>query len=315
MNRRELLKGFGFTAGSVAATGLGALATPGAATPQSGDSTTATAAAKRKKALRIAHITDVHIRPEYDAPNRFRKCMEEIKKHKIDFFLNGGDTIYAADYGHITRERVNEQWAIWQQLRSELSQYEVHSCLGNHDMWWAAPDKSDAMYGKDHVVKQLGTPGRYYSFDKKGWHFVILDSNNAKAGSLDEAQRTWLEADLQQLAPGTPVLMLSHYPLLAACTNLDGGGMHTDYKYLVDLFYKHKDKVKACVSGHIHLQDRVAYNGVQYFCNGALSGFWWEEGDKNSAGKCWYHQTPPGYAIIDLYEDGTVENQYIPHSF
>ena len=111
-------------------------------------SATERSAAKRKSVLRIAHITDIHIRPEWNAPNRFRKCITEIKKHKVDFFLNGGDTIYAADYSHITRDGVNEQWAIWKQLRNEFNEYEMHSCLGNHDMWWAAPDKQDVMYGK-----------------------------------------------------------------------------------------------------------------------------------------------------------------------
>lgn len=302
MKRRELLKSIGLTATTVAFSGVGTAAS-------------ATVTGKRKKVLRLAHITDVHIRPEYDAPNRFKKCMEEIKKSKPDFFLNGGDTIYAADYNNITRERVNEQWKIWQHCRSEIKDYELHSCLGNHDMWWAAPDKQDAMYGKDHVVKQLGMPGRYYSFDKKGWHFIILDSNNKSAGSLDDEQRSWLENDLATLAANTPVLLLSHYPLLAACTHLDGGGMHTDYKYLVNLFVKHKDKIKTCISGHIHLQDKVVYNEVEYFCNGALSGFWWEDGDKNSADKGYYLQTPPGYAIIDLFDDGSVSNKYIPHHF
>ena len=96
---------------------------------------------------------------------------------------------------------------------------------------------------------------------------------------------------------------------------MDGGGMHTDYKYLVNLFYKHKEKVKTCISGHIHLLDNVVYNNVQYCCNGALSGFWWEDGDKNSAGKGYCQQTPPGYAIIDLFDDGTMHNAYHPHSF
>jgi hypothetical protein len=45
---------------------------------------------KSKKVLTVAHITDIHIRPEHDAPNRFRKCLEDIKKHKVDFSLNGG---------------------------------------------------------------------------------------------------------------------------------------------------------------------------------------------------------------------------------
>lgn len=317
MNRRTLLKRVSLAAGALTLGGasLGEGTHDGTYDSAAEMAAGAEEMAARGRVLRIAHITDVHIRPECDAPERFKKCMAEIKTHKPDFFLNGGDTIYAADYGNITRERVNLQWDIWHGLRDEYAGYPMHTCLGNHDMWWAAPDKQDPMYGKDYVVKQLGIPGRYYSFDVKGWHFIILDSNNKNAGSLDDEQRVWLENDLAVLAAGTPVLVMSHYPLLAACTNLDGGGMHTDYKYLVDLFYRHKDKVKACISGHIHLQDRVEYNGVQYFCNGALSGFWWEPGDKNSADKGYYLQTPPGYAIVDLYADGRVSNEYIAHRY
>lgn len=302
MKRRALLKNIGLATGTVA---LGGTVSVTQAAKQT---------AKRKKVLRIAHITDIHIRPEYDAPNRFRKCLDEIKRHKVDFFLNGGDTIYAADYNNITRERVHEQWNIWKQLRNEFKEFEMHSCLGNHDMWWAAPGQQDAMYGKDYVVKQLNIPNRYYSFDRNGWHFIVLDSNNKNAGSLDEEQRNWLEGDLFKIPISSPVICLSHYPILGVSTIIDGGN-HTDSKYITGLFYKHKDKKITCLSGHIHLQDRAEYNGVQYFCNGALSGFWWEQGDKDSAGKGWYQQTPPGYAIVDLYEDGTVENRYYAHSY
>ena len=92
MKRRELLKQIGTTAGVVALGGQGVVAS---ASEQ---------AVKRKRVLRIAHITDVHIRPEENAPVRFVKCLEEIKNHQVDFFLNGGDTIFAADYNDITRE-------------------------------------------------------------------------------------------------------------------------------------------------------------------------------------------------------------------
>ncbi|MFV8347001.1 metallophosphoesterase family protein [Flavobacterium sp. ZB4P13] len=301
MKRRDLLKYIGLTVGTVALSGTTSIVSA------------AEQRDKRKRVLRIAHITDVHIRPEENAPNRFVKCLEEIKKHKVDFFLNGGDTIFAADYDTITRERVNELWKVWNETTRGINDFEIHSCLGNHDMWWAAPDKKDPMYGKDYVVKQLGIPNRYYSFDKKGWHFVILDSNNG-GGSLDDEQRLWLEKDLQAIPTGTPVICMSHYPILAACTHVDGGN-HTDSKYISDLFYKHKDKKINCFSGHIHLLDNAVYNNIHYYCNGALSGFWWEAGDKDSAGKTYYKQTPPGYAIVDLFEDGSVDNQYFPHSF
>ena len=269
---------------------------------------------KQKRSLRIAHITDIHIRPEYDAANRFRKCIEEIKSHEVDIFLNSGDTIFAADYNNIKRERVVELWDVWKELGDEFSKHELYSCLGNHDMWWAAPEKTDSMYGKDYVIKQLGMPLRYYSFNKQGWHFIVLDSLNKDVPSLDKEQRQWLEQDLDKLPSGTPVLVMSHCPILGVSTILDGGN-HKDSKYITDLFYQHKDKKITCLSGHVHLLDSAVYNGVHYFCNGSMSGFWWQDGDENSAGKCWYHQTPPGYAIIDLYEDGSVENTYYPHEY
>jgi len=304
MKRRQVVKNIGLALGAVTASARLIASNPGP-TPRPG---------RKKRVLRVAHITDVHIRPEYNAPNRFRKCMEDIKKHGIDLILNGGDTIYAADYGNITRERVLDQWRIWDELRSEFKDIDVHSCLGNHDMWWAAPDKQDAMYGKDFVVKKLGLPNRYYSFDKGGWHFIILDSNNKNAGSLDEEQRKWLESDMSALPDKCPILVMSHFPILGVCTILEGGN-HTDSGYITDLFYRHRDKKVACLSGHIHLLDNAIYNDVHFYCNGALSGYWWEDGDSKSAGKYYYKQTPPGYAIVDLYDDGSMTNEYIPHPY
>lgn len=297
--RRTVFKGLGLAAGLAMVSPIAYVAPskyPSIKTP--------------KKVLTVAHITDVHMRPEHDAPNRFRKCVEEIKKHKIDFFLNGGDTIYAADYDHITRSRTNEQWKIWHDLRKEIAEYEMHSCLGNHDMWWAAPSKNDEMYGKDFAVKQLKIPNRYYSFDKEGWHFVILDSNNENPGSLDNEQRMWLENDLERLDKKSNVLFLSHYPVLGV-----NGGTHSDNRYLTKLFYAHRDKNITCLSGHTHLLDSVRYNNVSYFCNGALSGFWWEDGNEESVKRYWVEETPPGYAIIELYENGLVNNNYYPHVF
>jgi Icc protein len=88
------------------------------------------------------------------------------------------------------------------------------------------------------------------------------------------------------------------------------GGQHKDHATLRKLFYKHKNKVRVCLSGHQHLLDRNVFNGVHYFCNGAMSGFWWSKGDASSAAPYHYQETAPGYAILKLYEDGSVENQY-----
>jgi len=50
----------------------------------------------------------------------------------------------------------------------------------------------------------------------------------------------------------------------------------------------------------------VVYNDIVYYCNGAVSGNWW----KGS-----YHQTPPGFALINLYEDGTLDREYVAYGW
>lgn len=298
MKRRSWLKAIGLTTGASLAGALPSLA----ATSE-----------LQKPVLTVAHITDVHIREGENAPDRFKACLKHIvHQHRPDFFLNGGDSINDASYDNVVMAQVIQQWAVWDECISGISKYEIHSCIGNHDPWWKAPTKTDEMYGKDYVVKRLKIPNRYYSFTKNNWHFIILDGNNAKI-SLDDEQFKWLEQELAT-HPKMPTLLMSHYPILGTTQVLVGGG-HSDCKKLKDLFYKHKDKVKICLSGHNHLSDHTEYNGVQYCCNGAMSGFWWGKGDAASAGPGFYLETPPGYAILKMYADGTVENEYFPHHF
>jgi 3',5'-cyclic-AMP phosphodiesterase len=60
--------------------------------------------------------------------------------------------------------------------------------------------------------------------------------------------------------------------------------------------------VKLCLSGHTHLVDRLDYTGVSYFCNGAVSGAWWKGA---------WQGCEPGYALVNLYDDGSFEREYV----
>jgi hypothetical protein len=71
--------------------------------------------------------------------------------------------------------------------------------------------------------------------------------------------------------------------------------------------FKQHTNVKACISGHIHLVDRVDYLGVTYMCGGAVCGAWW----KGSR----FNECDPGYSLIDLYDDGSVERQYVAYGW
>jgi len=306
MKRRDLIKQIGLVSGAAV------LSNTVTASPINYEQ-------KKKRVLKIAHITDVHIRPEYNAVARFKKCLEMIKKDKVDLILNGGDSIYAADYDNIKKERVIELWNCWKDSIELVKDIPMYSVLGNHDMWWQG--KGDELFGKPGVLKMLGLKNNYYSFDKNGWHFIMLDSNHPKSpGMLDEDQWNWFVQDVQS-SNGKPTLIMAHYPLLS-CTGIidnkpdfigpfkvSGSYNHLDIMKFIEVFNKNKN-IKVCLSGHIHLLDKVWYNDVSYLCNGAASGFWWEPGDD---GKSSYKQTVPGYSILNLYSNGSFDDQYIKY--
>jgi len=272
---------------------------------------------KKKPGLRIAHLTDVHLKNKFDAPAKFAKCLQHVQSQnpKVDFILNGGDIVFDMNKENI--DTINEQWTLVKSILKAENNLPVHYCLGNHDIWWNENNKGQTFYGKQYALDQLELVKPYYSFIKGGWKFIILDSVHLDIddtwyiGKLGEEQFNWLAQELQATDPAIPVLILSHIPILTAVLMIEdnivnkwemtGGDMHTDTSKIISLFYKHPN-VKLCLSGHIHLRDKVVYNNVTYLCNGAVSGAWWE-GNRR--------ETAPGYGVLDLYADGTFEEKYV----
>ena len=271
----------------------------------------------KKPVLRIAHLTDVHLKDKWEAPARFARCLHHVQQQpNVDMILNGGDIVF--DMNKENLDTIQTQWKLWHStLKSDCS-LPMHYVLGNHDIWWNENDKGQARYGKKFAMEQLQLSAPYYSFVKSGWKFILLDSvhldidNTWYIGNLGDEQFAWLENELNSTPADMPVLVMSHIPLLTATNMVDdqttvnkwevlGGDMHTDISKIIALFYKHPN-VKLCLSGHIHLRDKVVYNNVTYLCNGAVSGAWWE-GNKR--------ETAPGYGLIDLYADGTFNEQYV----
>jgi Icc protein len=277
----------------------------------------ATAPAKKQTALRIAHITDVHLKNEFDAPAKFTRCLHHLQNQtpKVNLVLNGGDVVFDMNKENMTT--INDQWQLVNNIMKNECSLPVRYCLGNHDIWWNEDDKGQATYGKQYSMHQLGLAKPYYSFTQKGWKFIILDSvhldidNTWYIGKLGDEQFAWLEDELKNTPADMPVLVMSHIPILTATLMIEdnivnkwqmlGGDMHTDTSKIISLFYKHPN-VKLCLSGHIHLRDKVVYNNVTYICDGAVSGAWWK-GNRR--------ETFPGYGLIDLYTDGTFDERYV----
>jgi len=267
--------------------------------------------------LRVAHLTDVHLKNEFGAPDKFVKCLQHVQQQfpKVDLMLNGGDVVF--DMNKENLDTISSQWRLVHSIMKTESSLPVRYCLGNHDVWWNENSKAETFYGKKYAMEQLQLNKPYYSFMQGGWKFIILDSVHLDIdstwyiGKLGEEQFSWLEQELGNTDVKTPVLVMSHIPILTATLMIEddivnkwtmlGGDMHTDTSRIINLFYKHKN-VKLCLSGHIHLRDKVVYNDVTYICNGAVSGAWWK-GNRR--------ETLPGYGLIDLYADGSFKENYI----
>ena len=276
----------------------------------------------RKRSVRFAYIGDTHIAADKTPMEGIAKCLHHAQNQadKPRFILHGGDTIMDALV--LDRAAVQKQWDAWNTVMKANNSLPIEHCIGNHDVWGLESAKSDPLYGKKWAVEQMRISNRYRSFEKNGWHFIVLDSVQPTpegrwyTGNIDPEQMDWLRSDLAKTDAKTPTLILSHIPILSAtpfagrstakATNLSvsGGMMHTDSADLVTLFYQHPN-VKAALSGHTHLLDRVDYNGVAYLCNGAVSGNWWKSDT--------HYQTKAGYALIDLYDDGAVERSYVSY--
>ncbi|OOQ60864.1 metallophosphoesterase family protein [Mucilaginibacter pedocola] len=272
-----------------------------------------------KPVLRVAHITDVHLKNDLGAPSKFTRCLHHIQQQdaKVDFILNGGDIVFDMNKENIGT--INKQWQLQRSLMKNENGLPVKYCLGNHDIWWYEDGKGEALYGKKYALEQLQMPKPYYSFTQQGWKFIILDSVHLDVddtwyiGKLGDEQFAWLENELKATPVEMAVLVMTHIPILTATNLIEdeivnkwtmlGGDMHTDTSKIISLFYKYPN-VKLCLSGHIHLREKLVYNNVTYICNGAVSGSWWE-GNRR--------ETYPGYGLIDLYADGSFDEQYVKY--
>lgn len=281
------------------------------------------AAPARRRVLRIAHITDVHIQPERKAGLGFERCLEHAQSQRPDVIFMGGDLVM--DSLNCDKDRLKAQWDLYQSVLRANTNLPVYTVLGNHDVWgWGNRQKyiGEPLFGKRYAMQRLQMDRPYRSFDLNNWHFVLLDSTHRLPGNgytarLNDEQIEWLEDDLARVPKGRPVLVLSHIPIVAACPffhgdnektgnwQVPGAWMHLDVRRIKELFRKYP-QVNVCLSGHMHLVDHVEYVGVNYFCNGACSAGWW-------GGP--FQEFANGYAIVDLFSDGTAQNRYVTYGW
>lgn len=303
LNRRAFL---GVSAGTAAALALGdksafaVLDVP--STPESFD---------------FVFFADTHIQPELNAPQGCAMCFEKIAGINSDFAIMGGDHVF--DAMAVDKTRAKLVFDLYQRTEQSL-QMKLYQTIGNHDLRGITPTSglspSDPLYGKKMYEDRVGIK-TYYSFDHKGYHFVVLDSvqptpDRMWEARIDEAQLAWLVEDLKKIGPSAPVIGVTHVPLVTAFASY-AAEIQAAEKYntltvansaqVLDKLGNYN--VLAVLQAHTHVNEFVNYKNVDFITGGAVCGNWWR-GVRMG--------TPEGFTVVSL-RDGKISTRYETYGF
>ncbi|HLO39743.1 MAG TPA: metallophosphoesterase [Phycisphaerales bacterium] len=277
---------------------------------------------EKKRSLRVAHLTDPHIQPERNGIGGWAACLHHVQSlaDRPELILTGGD--HVMDAFDQKFDRASSLWKLFARTTKDENSLPIHYCLGNHDLWGWNKSRSgttgaEAGWGSGMALDTLELKKAYHSFDRGGWHFVVLDSvrhdsddPDGYVGGLDEEQFEWLKGDLAA-SKDKHTVFVTHIPILTISVlddkvdkggdmKISGGLLYTNWIKMRGLLDENP-QVKCVLSGHMHRIDRVEFRGVTHLCNGAVSGNWWK-------GK--HYEAAEGYAVVDLFDDGSVERTY-----
>ncbi len=242
--------------------------------------------------LRVALITDLHHADKPPSGTRYyRETLAKFSEAAIkfaalrpNFIVEIGDLIDAADSPELELEYLSQINSQFEKVSDDR-----HYVLGNHCV---------DMLTKAEFLGKVGQPDAYYSFDRRGVHFVVLDacfrsdgkSYGRKNSSWDDAnipsaEVEWLRADLMK-AEGK-IIVFAHQ-------RLDGSTAHC-VKNAAEIrgVFAESKKVAAVFQGHSHQNDYKEVDGVHYCTLAAMIE---GSGTENNS-----------YSLLDIHADGTMK--------
>jgi Icc protein len=300
-------------------------------------------AASDAQPFRFAFVTDLHLLEGGDlrCVQGIAACLTAVENlnPRPDFIIVGGDLVHSSR--DLTVAGATKSMDLFMKTWNDNTSLPAHWIFGNHDLV-ATSNKtaspSDPDYGKGLFQKSLHLPKTFYSFDHKGWHFVVLDdialdSNRIYYGALADEELTFLKADLdahrhQPTIVSTHIPIMSNLPLgllLAGKTGVNPANgipknlVCTNGGVVTDAIPTHN--IRAILAGHLHFQEEIAFTGprspviqsmidlssaVKIVNCGAVCANYW----KGPRDGC-----PEGFGIVDLGANGSVAFDYHPYGW
>ncbi|TKC08584.1 metallophosphoesterase [Pedobacter frigoris] len=151
-----------------------------------------TKAQQSKPILRVGLIADIQYadiesrgtRYYRNSLSKLRNCVDELNKQKVQFSLNLGDIIDR------NPKDLDSVLPILKRLKKP-----IYTTTGNHDYHGVTEN--------EFLYKKLGMPAEYYSFTKKGWLFIMMNTN--EVASYANITGTWKEQELRKMVDSIKV--------------------------------------------------------------------------------------------------------------
>ena len=230
-------------------------------------------------------MTDIHLQPELNAVEGFKQAIDSVNRINPDFVITGGDLVMdvlGQAYG-----RSDSLYKLYLESAKHFNM-PVYNTMGNHEIFGiyesSGVNSSHPEYGEKMYENRIGK--RYYSFDHKEWHFMVLDGiedtgESGYIGMIDSVQMDWIKNDLEKTDAETPVIISVHIPFVTVATQLSKGALEpnsrgaviNNSKEVLNLFKGHN--LKLVLQGHLHFIEDIYANGIHFITGGAVSSRWW----------------------------------------
>ena len=228
-------------------------------------------------------MTDIHYQPERGASQAFEIAIDTANKLDADFVLTGGDLVYDVLRGNF--DRSDSLFKMYKKATERLKM-PIYHCIGNHELFGIykeSPEDSthpDYKYGM--FERHFGDT--YYSYDHKGWHFIVLNSIDERdqryIGIINEQEMEWLRKDLAGVDKETPIAIALHIPLVSSYKQIYPGNPSTEVPN--ELWVYNRDEVlnlfkdynlKLVLQGHLHwIEDINVQNKTRFITGGSIAG-------------------------------------------
>lgn len=264
----------------------------------------------RSKGFSFVHLTDMHVKRKRLGHEGYEACVNHVNRYfnHAEFALMGGDLAFDGNY--TDKAEFADQIELYKAVSDKLKM-PYYNAIGNHDvLGWHSRRKvssDDPDLGKKLIMQKLGMSASYYSFNHKGWHFVVMDSIfpvEAQHGpgykaAFGDTQLEWLRFDLGKNHE-MPTVIVTHIAAFCHITQMNGDPKSNALGHMVvedtvkfrQIIERHK--VKAVLQGHSHVPEDYNYNGIWYITSQSVSAAWW--------GGNWKGYLP-GYTVLTANGD------------